>query len=213
LAYPPSVPIRWRDEFVSQRVKNGYSDLIKELLFLEGHTDPNGDDRPALLELSTESRKLFAEFMNSTGQEGFGMSGDVRAAWVKFIGRCARLAGIIHCCRQADGDIKDPWTIDTDSMNTAITLCEWSKAETIRVYELLKEDAHTNSLRLLASWIEHKGGSVTCRDLCKFRRDIETSDDAEQWLRNLHDAGFGTYDMQPVGESGGRPTAKFILKK
>ena len=211
MAYPPSVLIRWRDEVVSTRTKHSYADLVKDLLSLSGEVDSSGFEKPALLELSTDSRKMFKEYMNDTGDQCFVMFGDVRAAWAKFIGRCVRLAGIIHCCRQADGDIQEPWTIDTDSMQAAITLCEWSKAETLRVYKLLKEDAYTNSLRLLAAWIKHHGGSVTARDLFKHKRDIETTDDAEQLLRNLQDAGFGKYELQPVGRSGGRPTFKFIL--
>lgn len=211
LTYPPSVPIRWRDEYVSHRTKQLYADLVTDLLALSGEVDATGIERPALLELSTDSRRMFADYMNSTGEQGFVMFGDIRSAWAKFIGRCARIAGIIHCCRQADGEIDNPWTIDTDTMQAAIDLCEWSKAETLRTYELLREDGFSSSLRLLAEWIKERGGEITARDLAKYKRDIENSEAAERWLRDLDSAGFGTYSMQSVGTAGGRPTARFIL--
>ncbi len=212
LSYPPAVPIRWREEYVTQRVRNDYAQLVNDLLSLSGETDASGNEKPALLELSPEARRLFAEFMNTTGEQTFVMFGDARAAFAKFIGRAARIAGIIHCCRHAEGEIRDPWTIDVDSMKAAIRLCEWSKDETLRVYSLLKEDGLTHSLRLLAAWIQQHGGTVTARDLARCKRDIGDSEHAEELLRSLAAAGFGSYEIQATGPAGGRPTAKFTLK-
>ena len=212
MAYPSPVPIRWRDESVSYRVRDEYAALVEGLLSVPMELDSSGKERPALLELSGDSRRMFAEYMNNTGSEGFTMFGDLRAAWAKFVGRCARLAGIIHCCRLADGEAVESCVIDVASMESAISLSEWGKRETLRVYSLMGESEFQDSLRLLAAWVADQGGAVTARDVVRHKRDVESADKAEELLRALEGAGFGEYVSHPSGPAGGRPTAKFILK-
>ena len=192
LTYPEPVPIRWSDKTVSQAAKRDYRDLIRELWELRPAND-TGWPEPSVLPLHPAAQKLFGEFMDSTGLDAFGMFDDCRAAAVKFIVRCARIAGVLHCCQQVNGNVIDHWEIQPETIADAIEISQWSLTETFRIYQLLKEPEETRELRQIANWLRQKGGITTARDLCRNRRDIETTEQAELILMRLQKAGFGSW--------------------
>jgi len=61
-----------------------------------------------------------------------------------------------------------------------------------------------NLATLLPSWIRDRGGQITARDLCRLRRDVGTSGEAEQMLMTLVDLQFGSWQ-------GTRTSRKFVL--
>ncbi len=78
-------------------------------------------------------------------------------------------------------------------MQAAIRLGEWFKNETLRIGRILVEPEVIREARHLAMWIQAQGGRITARDLCKLRRDIVSSDDAELKLMKLVELEFGTW--------------------
>ncbi len=102
-----------------------------------------------------------------------------------------RLAAILHCVRQVSGGVEDHWEIDDLSMRSAIVLAEWFKDEALRIERLLSESDDTRQQRELADWIRSHGGTITARNLCKNRRDIQTSEEADSLLVQLVAAGWG----------------------
>jgi len=123
----------------------------------------------------------------------------------------ARLALVIHCIRQAAGEPVDPWTCDADSMTSGITLASCFKDETQRVYRLLTESKDSRDLRQVAEWIQQHGGTVRARDLVSGRRDIESTEQADDLLQRLVENHFGSWRTVGSTERGGRPTREFSL--
>ena len=211
LTYPPRQPKRWRDDEIPQAMENRWADVVRELFLFQHDAGADGQIRPALIRLSDEARGLYRDYVNVTGLEQAGLTGDLSAAWSKLEESAARLALVIHCIRQVSGESVDPWLCDADSMRDGITLATWFKDETQRVYRLLTESQDSRELRQAAEWIQQRGGIVRARDLVAGRRDIADIDQAETILQRLVESHFGTWKSVASTERGGRPTREFTL--
>lgn len=121
------------------------------------------------------------------------MSGHLASQWSKLEETPARLAITLHCVRQVTDDVDDAFKVDAATMQAAITLGEWFKTECLRINRLLTESGESREANRLVDWIRSKGGRITARDLCKYRRDIPTSDDAETKLIYLASINAGTW--------------------
>lgn len=194
MTYPESIPIRWTDQVVSATAKANYRRLIRDLWELRpADIDSDKWPVPTVLPFNRESQRLFAEFFNQTGQDAFSAAEDAKAAMTKFIGRCARLAGVLHCCEQVNGDAMDAFEVQPETVERAIRISEWSLSEAHRIYRLLTEPDEVRELRQFAGWLRYVGGRMTARDVARNRRDIETTAQAEMVLIQLVKAGLGTW--------------------
>ena len=194
MTYPESIPIRWTDEVVSATAKVNYRRLIRDLWELQpADIDSDKWPVPTVLPFNREAQSLFAEFFNQTGQDAFSAAEDAKAAMTKFIGRCARLAGVLHCCEQVNGDAIDAFEIQPETVERAIKISKWSLSEAHRIYRLLTEPDEVRELRQFAGWLRYQGGRMTARDVARNRRDIETTSQAEIVLIQLVKAGLGTW--------------------
>ena len=211
LTYPPRQPKQWRDDEIPLRLEEQWADLVTELFAFQHDDSTDGRPKAALVRLSDDARGLFRDYVNTTGQEQAGLTGDLSAAWSKLEESAARLALVIHCIRQAAGEPVDPWTCDADSMTSGITLASWFKDETQRVYRLLTESQDNRDLRQVAEWIQQHGGTVRARDLVSGRRDIESTEQADDLLQQLVENHFGSWRTVGSTERGGRPTREFSL--
>ena len=211
LTYPPRQAKQWRDDEIPQRLEEQWADLVTELFAFQHADSSDGRPKAALVRLSDDARGLFRDYVNTTGQEQAGLTGDLSAAWSKLEESAARLALVIHCIRQAAGEPVDPWTCDADSMTSGITLATWFKDETLRVYRLLTESQDSRDLRQAAEWIQQRGGTVRARDLVSGRKGIESTEQADDLLQRLVDNDFGSWSPVPSTERGGRPTREFTL--
>ena len=203
MTYPPRQAKGWRDDEVNPTTQAAYSDCIRDLFGLTGD-DSIGEMKPAILKLSPEARTLFKEYVNETGKEQAAMHGHLASQWSKLEEIPARLAIIIHSVRQVTTVVSDPWSVDAVTMQAAINLGEWFKDETLRINRLLTEPTDQREIQELATWIQSQGGKITARDLCKARRDIPTSEEAEEKLIQLVDLGFGEW-------KGTHKSREFIL--
>lgn len=84
-------------------------------------------------------------------------------------------------------------------MQPAITLAEWFKHETERVYGLLTEPAEHRLQRQLVEWIRQRGGRVRGRDVVSGRRDVQTAGDSDSLLTGLVNAGFARWEYLTGG--------------
>ena len=121
------------------------------------------------------------------------MHGHVASQWSKLEEIPARLAIILHCVLQATTAVADHWVVDGPTMQSAINVGEWFKNETLRIGRTLVEPEALREARHLATWIQSQGGRITARNLCKLRRDIVSSEDAESKLMQLVEFGLGTW--------------------
>jgi hypothetical protein len=111
-----------------------------------------------------------------------------------------------------DESVKDEDVVDTLSMQAGITLTEWFKNETRRVYRMLSETGEEREQRELLDLVHRKGGSITSRELQKsYRRCRDNPNlDAEAALQGLVQSGHGEWKDVPPTKRGGRPTRCFV---
>ena len=214
LAAPPPRPQKWSEAEVSIFTKQAYADVLGRLYELQADVDEVGGDRPRLLRLSVEARRLWIQFHDEHADELADHVGDLAAAWSKLRDTAARLALIVHETKIAAGKKVDQYEVDVDSMRRAIILVAWLKHETRRVYGILGETDVDRLLRQadekLVSWIR-KRGSATARDVVTGCRWIATVEDAKAALDRLEASGSGRWIDRPAGEKGGKPTTAFKL--
>ena len=192
MTFPPRQAKQWRDDELSPATQLAYGDCIRELFELQGD-DSSGECKPATLKLSPDARALVRDYVNATGLEQSAMHGHLASQWSKLEEIPARLAIILHCVGQVTTGVVDHWAVDGPTMQAAINLGEWFKNETLRIGRTLVEPEAIRESRHLAAWIHSQGGRITARDLCKLRRDIVSSEDAELKLIGLAELEFGTW--------------------
>jgi hypothetical protein len=131
LCQPPTRPKRWTEADVSETVRVIYEKLL-QLLY----------DTPSGMEvgLSPGAKELWIDYYNSANASLEDRpEGPLRAVAAKGITHTARLALVLHRCRQASGEVPtgedstEPVTEET--MQGALRLGEWLTEETLRVYE------------------------------------------------------------------------------
>jgi hypothetical protein len=215
LAQPPRRVKKWTTDSVGWTTREDFVRLLDNLYGLE-HELRDGRQESRLVRLGGDAEKLFVEFFIQHDAEAIQHSGDLAAAWSKLEETAGRLALILHETRLAAGERVSRDVIDAGSMAAAITLVDWFKRETRRVYSLLAESEIDRAIRQaddrLAAWIMRQGGTVTARDAVGGCRWIASSDDAEAALKRLADAGRGHWIDKPTDPTiGGRPTRLFVL--
>lgn len=205
MTFPPRQPKQWRDDELSPTTQVAYSDCIRDLFKLQGD-ESTGESKPATLKLSQEARELYKAYVNETGREQAAMHGHLASQWSKLEEIPARLAILLHCVKQVTTGVDDYWTIDGPTMQAAIILGEWFKNETLRVGRLLVEPEMIREARHLVAWIQSRGGRITARELCKLRRDIGSSEEAESKLIQLVELKFGVWQ-------GTHKSREFVLNQ
>jgi hypothetical protein len=214
LAMPPERYKTWAGarRGLPSMVTAEYAALVRQLYTLEPTIDERNRDAPVVLRLDGEAEAVWGAYFNEIQRELAGEDERTRAMLAKLEGGAARLALVIHWGRWADGEDVSTERVDADSMRRGITLARWFAREARRVYALLAESDDNREHRELIEWIERQGGTVTVRDLTRgpraFRGD---ADKARAALDDLAKAGFGTWDTPPPCETGGRPSARFVL--
>ena len=193
MTYPPRGKKQWRDNELSEATEQAYAKMVQDLFLLQGDTDSAGEARPATLTLTAEARALFKAYVNTTGEEQASLHRHAASQWSKLEETPGRLAIVIHGVKQVTTGVDDFWKIDASTRRSAIALAEWFKTETLRIGRVLSESESLREARHLAAWIQERGGRITANNLCKLRRDIVNSDDAELKLMQLVELEFGTW--------------------
>jgi Protein of unknown function (DUF3987) len=210
---PPRIPKRWTEAEIDPEAEMELARLLDRLYDLLPTSDDEGQWRPVLIGLSAEAKAAFKMFYNSHNREQVDLSGELAAAWSKLEEYAARLALVIHCTRWAarDPTLEDANNVDGASMKAGITLAEWFKHETRRVYFLLAESEEQRQTRELVEWIERKAGTTTARELQQAIRRYPTADAAEKALLRLEQLGAGHWEPIPTTTRGGKPSRQFRL--
>jgi len=212
-AMPPRKAKRWTDEGITEEATAEMMRLINSLYILEMNSQDDGQLHPKVLTLTPEAKEAYVNFYNRHNQQQLELCGAMGAAWSKLEGYAARLALVVHCVREAlSGDLeKFSEQIDFKSMQAALKLVEWFGYEAQRLYGrmVLKRDGER--IQSMVDWIRNQDGPVTVRQVQRGRKECRSSEDAEDALKELVDAGLGEWRHQPSGDKGGRPTQTFVL--
>jgi len=213
LACPPRQPKCWTEADITPDMENRIEAVFDKLYSLEPMIDEEGEAQPVIVPLSVDGKAAWVDFYNEHAQEQAELTGDLAAAWSKLECYAARLALVIHFVRCAAGDssLATGSQIDATSVKAGVQLSQWFGNEARRVYAILGESDEQRDQRRLIELIQRKGGSVTVRDLMRSARMFPDADVAKQTLDELDKAGYGHWEDPPIGQTGGRPTRRFVL--
>jgi hypothetical protein len=214
LAMPPRRPRKWSECEVDPDTRLAMARLFERLQALDPEQLPDGP-RPVLVSLSADGKAAWIAFLDAHAAEQVERAGDLAAAWSKLEGCCARLALVLHCCRQAAGDtsLADPGRVDRQSVEAARELVRWFGRETERVYCLLGEAEGESEDRAALEWVKARGGRTTVREFQRaFGRRYASADAAEEALRRLARQGWLAVEQQEPGPPGGRSVTIYRLR-
>ncbi|MCA9108572.1 MAG: DUF3987 domain-containing protein [Planctomycetaceae bacterium] len=211
LAWPPRTPKQWTGRTPDSRATNAVSAMFDSLYGLELSTDFDGDTCPAKRRFSTVAMEVWIDFYDRHNQEMAELTGEEASAFSKLEAYAARLALICHEMRLALNDpaVERPELIDKSTLESAITLVEWLKHETLRVYAELRKSSANAQIDDDDRWARERG-PITARDFQQGRSDCKVSEDAERRLNALVSAGRGRWEDCNPGRDGGRPTRRYV---
>lgn len=205
---PPAQPVVFTDAEITDQTRRDYATIVGRLYGLDPDFEGNRIE-PRKVGLSTESRRLFIEFFNHSGQEQMELDYAERAAWAKLRGYVIRIALVIHLARWASDEAVDQFTVDETSMQAAVGIVEWLSHESRRVYGMLGGDGDSQHHSQVAAWIDRTrdGQPVTASDVSHGIRTFRNKpESAASVLASMADAGLGEWRVR----DGGR-TKEFIL--
>jgi len=215
LAAPPPRPRLWSETTIHGLTKDRLSSTLDGLYRLSCTTDSSGNTCPREIRLNREAKDMWISWLNEHAHQTVDHVGDLNKAWAKLEELPARLALILHEVEVVAGLHDRPDEVSVATLDSAIRLTEWHKAETVRVYQRLAETDEETVTReqndCLLAFIERRGGSVTARDVVTGCRFVKTSEEAEAALMRLAASGAGEWRSKPAGPKGGRPTRVFVL--
>lgn len=212
-ACPPRKPKSWTENDIDPSRLAEFSALLDRLYSMEADRDDEGARRPYVVGLTGEARRVWIAYYQEHNATLATLNNDLAAAWSKLEEYAARFALIHHLARWAGGEapLIDPLEVDVESMRAGVTLANWFKNETQRIYAILEESDGERDRRELVEWIAGRGGRITARELQQGRRVIQDAEQAERALADLVESGLGRWLPSEPSAKGGRPTRVFEL--
>ena len=164
------------------------------------------DGQPKRLPLAADGRAAFETFYARHAIRQEEASGPIASMLAKAEATAARLALVIHVCRQAGDEPMLPHAVDATSVRLGVGLAEWFAAEWERVYEATVGcAAKTDPEGELLAWIEMQGGEVSRREISQQVRRYRDAALLDRTIATL--AGSGRVEtFARHGERGGRPS-------
>lgn len=208
-SFPTPPPKIWTEADVDRDTERAVESIFGALYALQFDFDDEGERRPKLLTFTPSGKRAWIDFYNAHNEAAASLSGHLNSAAGKLEGYVPRLALVLHCVRQAAGELSDDAQVDEASVDAAATLVRWFLREFVRVYRVLRESPVDAEHRRLAEWIAARGGEITVRQAQQGRRDLSTTDEAKAALDALAEAGYGEWQRrQPAA---GPPTRVFCV--
>jgi hypothetical protein len=163
------------------------------------------DGQPKPLPLTADGDSAFAEFYERHAIRQEEASGPIASMLAKAEAAAARLALVIHVCRQAGDEPMLPHAVDAESVRRGVGLAEWFAAEWERVYEATVGcAAKPDHEGELLAWIEMQGGEVARREISQRVRRYRDAELLDRTLAALVRSGR-VETFAHHGEQGGRP--------
>jgi hypothetical protein len=187
LAAPPRKKKVWHENGIPDQTVKNWKKLVWDLLDFADEKE---------LRLDEEAKALYVDFFNESSEVSLTLPSDETAAWSKLEGYCARLALVLQMVANVSGGGSSE-RIEASAMQTAIKLIDWFKAETNRVYSLMKISARKSTDENLLAFIRSRGGQVTVRDVSQNYRPLKNKEEeiGKKFIE-LAKNGYGTVEQQ-----------------
>jgi hypothetical protein len=154
-SYPNPFPAReerWGS--VSDDVKQSWSKVLAHLWAFQMELVSEQPSRPQLVRLTSDARHEWVEFTRWLAHEmnREDLADPIKGHLPKFKSYGARLALIIHCIRQACGEVQEK-DVDGDDMSRAAALVEYFYSHVQKVHAALDTDPNVVLARKVSTWI------------------------------------------------------------
>ena len=212
-SFPDPIQIRWTDRSVGAKTVASYCQVFEGLFALQSTQDDQGRSRPTVLELTPEGKSLFVECVNRHHAEMAkpNFPEHLRGPWSKLEGYCARFALILQSCRHAAREARLDG-IDAVSVSGAVTLTDYFKSPTRKVYARLRATEDDRKVAKLVAWIRREGGSATVRDVVSFKvAGCKKASEAKALFLEMEERGYGSIE-EVTPPQGGRKSVLFKLR-
>lgn len=198
---------------VSDVLKEGYCEVVLDLLRLEMVAESDGPDRetlrPYIVPLSPEARKVWEQFTQAIAKAMNSLErfDPFRGVLAKLRGYGARLAILLWCLRRICGELEPGDPIDGETLHKAARLIDYFEAHGRRCLGVGWADRKHRVAKRLVSWLAKKPDKTAFTrteafQQLKDRRDVTSTDSLADVFRVLTDHGF----IRPADPFGnGRP--------
>jgi hypothetical protein len=169
------------------------SEIFQVLGTLLPETNEEGRSIPRVFRFSPAAKGAWRDWITAHYEEQTAEAFPTHLCgpWAKLEGLCARLALIVHCCRQAAGETSSR-DIDEESLLSAWALIDYFKSHTRRVYAQLRTTPDDRRAEQARQWIESHGGRTSARDLLRAgTAGVKTASEAKSLLSHLVDRRWG----------------------
>ncbi len=200
IASPPRRPKKFNTATADFMVVDGMRQLFATLYTLSMR-----DGQPTAMSLSSDGEREWEAFYDEHGRRQSAASGALASMLSKIEGAAARLALIVHVCRQATTEPTLQSMVDAESIRRGVTLARWFADEWQRVYEATvgTQQAPDHEGELLA-WIDERGGKVAVREIGQRNRRYRDTAVLERTINSMvHDGRLEAFSVR--NEHGGRP--------
>jgi hypothetical protein len=182
-SYPEPLPAAgetWAS--VPEECEQQWQDCLLRLLALEMMDDHVHGPRPRLVRLTSCGRTAWQHFTDSLAavRNDDATPDGIKSALGKLNSYGARLALIVHCLRQAMGEVEDE-DVDGESVERAAQLVSYFRGHLCRVHSTMDLDPRIAGARKLLRWIDGQGDRQftrrdayrTIRGTCKAVEDVD----------------------------------------
>ncbi|MGH3147294.1 MAG: DUF3987 domain-containing protein [Rubrobacter sp.] len=159
--YPTARRIRYNEREVSEQAERRYAELYYRLAGLQLAADDNGTPNPKALKLTLDAKRLFAEAVDSLGDETLepGFPARLEGVWSKMRGYLARISLLFALCRHVSAPSSEVERVEVEDVEAAGKLVGYFKAHARRVYAELREADPLDALGAdLKDFLEEAGG-------------------------------------------------------
>lgn len=194
-SFPDPVPQQWTEDEIAADILTQYQEFFSALFALQPALTENGEMDPVVLTLSPLAKNEWRAWITAHYEEQTSEKFPIylKGPWAKLEGYCARLALILHCCREAAGETNSV-EIEEQDITAAWALIDYFKSHAKRVYSHLRTTPADRRAEAVTTWMRDHGGQATVRDLVTYRvANIQKSSEAKQLLKDLVDRGSGVF--------------------
>lgn len=199
---PRSRRPEWKDHAIGRNTYQQYCEVIRKARNIPVDLATGNELVPNIVHLGDGAKKRWQSFYNHYAKLMNGtVDEDLLAAYGKLEGYAARITLVLHVVTCVhDGVEPSSLQVAPETLQAAVTVTEWFRAEAERVYDLLAESPEDATRRGAVRYIQRQGGSITVRDLQRAGiRGLKSAPVVRGILDSLADAGFGIWN-KPRGK-------------
>jgi len=189
IAWPKAKKQQWSKAVISNSAINCVENCFRRLYDIRKSTEQ------IMLTLTPEAEQVYIEWFNQhhSEMEKADFPNSLKGCWSKMPAQIARIALIIHCCRQISESAGE--NVDFKSMQSALEFAKYFKLHAIKAYGQVNPKGSGSMVDKLIAWLTKKQlSSVAPRDLIEARlAGCKSAPAARNMLDLLEESGYGLW--------------------